>query len=344
MQTINLKDIAARAGVSTTAVSNVLNAAPIRISAEKRRLIVKTARQLRYRPNLIARSLKSGKARAIGVVVPDMTTLFYPALIRLIEMELFAQGYQTLICNSGDNALCEQKHLEILHSRFIDGLIIAPAGRGANAALIRGIHAAGTPVVCVDRYLPNEKLHYVTTAGYPAARQGAAWLKKAGARNIFYLGEALRHQTIDDRLAGVKAAVRLRAGAVILCAPERSAVYKRCLGILRRRPAAAGFFFESNRFLPGFLDAARACGLLVPRDALVIGFDQPVLVLAGGRDFRAWRALSAEIPILRQDVAAMARAAAHWIKLKMSDPSAAFAPVRLPAELRFNGAQAQEGL
>ncbi|MBU4200765.1 MAG: LacI family transcriptional regulator [Verrucomicrobia bacterium] len=335
MRLFSLKDIAKKTGVSITAVSNVLNRRPIRIGDEKRRLIVKTARDFNYRPNLIARSLKRKKAGAIGVVVPDMTTLHYPELIRLLEVKLFAHGYQTLICNSQDNALCEKEHLETLRSRFIDGLVIAPAENGINAPLLRRISESGTLVLCVDIYLPREKFHYVTTDGRTSARQGAAWLAGKGVSRVFYLGERQRHQALDDRLAGVKDAVSMSQKDIILCAPERGEIHERCRTALRDPLSGAGFFLESNRLLPGLLDAARELRIAIPVNLPIIGFDSPVLVINGAEDFASWRILTAPVPVIRQNVAAMAEETAKYLTVKLAKPTARFASVRLPAEIIF---------
>jgi len=333
MRTINLKDIAALVGVSTTAVSNVLNGAPIRIGDEKRNLILQTAKKYHYRPNLLARSLKRRKAGVIGIVVPDMTTLFYPELIRFLETELFRYGYQTLVCNSGDSALCEKKHLETLLSRFVDGLVISPAGNGANAALIRSIAEQETPVACVDRYLPNEQIHYITTDGRAAAAKAARLLREAGVRRLFYLGEYPRHQAVNDRLAGSNDVVKIPSRNVILCKPERQKIRRHCVKILRRLPPQAGFFLESNRFLPGLLDAATECGLKIPRDLPAIGFDPPALVLDGADDYSAMSALSGPIPVIKQNVKAMAENTAKWMRAKLSKSPAEFRPLLLKADL-----------
>lgn len=337
MRAINLKDIAALIGVSTTAVSNVLNNAPIRISDERRRLIVKTARDFNYRPNLIARSLKRKKAGAIGVVVPDMTTLHYPELIRLLEVKLFARGYQTLICNSQDNGICEKEHLEILHSRFVDGLVIAPAEGGINAPLLRRISESGTLVLCVDIYLPKEKFHYVTTDGRTAARKGAAWLARTGVSRLFYLGERQRNQALDDRLDGVKDAVKMNQKDIILCAPERREIHERCRKVLRDVPSGAGIFLESNRLLPGLLDAVRDLRLAIPANLPIIGFDPPVLAINGAEDLASWRMLTAPAPMIRQNIAAMAEKAAEYLIVKLANPTARLASVRLRAEICFSG-------
>lgn len=335
MRLFSLKDIAKKVGVSTTAVSNVLNRRLIRISEEKRRLIINTARELNYRPNLVARSLKRRKADVIGVVVPDMSTLFYPELIRLLEVKLFAHGYQTLICNSQDNGICEKEHLETLRSRFVDGLVIAPAEGGINASLLRRISESGTPVLCVDIYLPGEKFHYVTSDGRTSARQGAAWLAKTGVSRVFYLGERQRHQALDERLDGVKDAVKMSHEDIILCGPERGEIHQRCRKALRDLPSGVGFFLESNRFLPGFLDAARDTGLTIPGDVQIIGFDPPVLVINDAADFASWRMLTSPVPVIRQNVAAMAEKAAEYLTVKLAEPTVRFSPVRLPAEICF---------
>ncbi|NLE67882.1 MAG: LacI family transcriptional regulator [Lentisphaerae bacterium] len=330
---LGLKDIAGKVGVSTTAVSNVLNNKPIRIGDAKRRLILHTARALHYRPNLAACSLKSKKARAIGIVVPDMTTLHYPELIRRLEVALFSNGYQTLICNSQDDGACEREHLAALCSRFVDGLAVVPAEGGINAPLLRRIANSGTLVLCVDIYLPKERFHYVTTDGRAAAREGALWLVNAGVKKLYYLGERRRHPVLDDRLGGVADAARLDPDAILLCPPVREHVHERLLPVLRRLPAGSGIFLESNRLLPGLLDAARDTGVTLPGRLRVIGFDPPVLTIHRAKDFSSWRMLTGPVPVIRQDVATMADHAAEYLTVTLANPSARFVPVRVAAEL-----------
>lgn len=313
-----LGDIAARAGVSKTAVSRVLNGRQIRIGPEKREEILALAASLHYRPNIIARSLQGRTTRTVGVVVPDLTTLFYPELVHRIETRLATEGYQTIICNSKDKPLHERQQLDNLLARFVDGLILVPAAGGANLTFLRDIHLRRVPLLMLDRYYPDEAFHYVAADNRGGAAAGTAWLLKQGVTRVLYLGEERRNQALEERVAGVREAIigstaQFPADDFFLCSPERAAVSKACQALLDKRGPGAGVFLESHRLLMGLLDACRERHLRIPDDLVTVGFDpfEPCLLTAG--DLASLRVLTSPPTTILQNTQAMADEACQFL-------------------------------
>jgi len=315
---VTLSDIAARAGVSKTAVSKVLNARPIRIGAEKRADILALAKSLNYRPNIIARSLKESTTRTIGIVIPDLTTLFYPELVRRIETRLAAEGYQTIIGNSGDDPVRERQHLDNLLGRLVDGLILVPAAGSANLAFLRSIHDRGIPFLMLDRFYPGELFRYVATDNRGGAAMGADWLLKEGATRVLYLGEKRRNHALEERLAGVRDAA---SGAnmqffkrdVFLCHTDRSTVGATCRKLLERTCSGTGVFLESHRMMLGLLDACCERDLRIPTDLPTVGFDTFEPALTTNRELESLQMLTAPPAMLRQNTVALAEEACSFL-------------------------------
>jgi len=335
-----LSDIAQRAGVSKTAVSKVLNDRPIRIGAAKREEILKLARDLRYRPNIMARSLNRRSTRTVGVVVYDMSTLFYPQLLRTLELALACEGYQTLICNTEDNPAREREQIDNLLGRLVDGLVVAPACGVGNIEYFRGIHDQGTPFILIDRYFPDEPFRFLVTDNQAAARNGAAWLLDCGVRKLTYLGERGRNPSVDERLAGVRAAAErrglvLKDQDIVLCDTNRISIRKALQPRLAQARPGTGLFLESNRMLMGVLDTCRDIGKTVPADVRIVGFDPFGPDLARPADFASLRALTEPAPTIQQDTGRLAALATAYLlaSFKGESPDAAAWQRRLPAKL-----------
>ena len=140
-----LTDVAKRAGVSPATVSRFLSGQNIR-HAE---VVWRAVEELGYAPNRLARSLKSGRTRNIGVVVPDITNPFFGAVVKGIEASSSDQAYNLLLCNTDENAE-RQNHLLKTLVGAVDALILSPAIESPDApeALI---HHQRVPVVLLDR-------------------------------------------------------------------------------------------------------------------------------------------------------------------------------------------------
>jgi LacI family transcriptional regulator, galactose operon repressor len=146
-----LADIARATGTSISTVSRVLTGAPAakRISPETRDRIALAAQQIGYRPNLLARSLRTRRTNTIALMVSDIANPWFGLLASLIEQTLSRSGYSTMVCNSCEDAQLEQQYLRLLPQKGIDGLIIVPLSTHRDE-LMRPLPEE-MPVVVVDR-------------------------------------------------------------------------------------------------------------------------------------------------------------------------------------------------
>jgi len=308
---ISLKDIAKESGVSLTAVSKVLNDSPIRIGLKKRKRILSIVKKLNYKPNIVARALRNKKTKTVGIVVPDMSTLFYPELIKNIETKLSVYGYRCILCNSRDNPSYEKSYIEDMVSRWVEGLIIAPAAGKENVKFLKRIYESGPPFILIDRHFPEEIFPYVVSDNKKGTKKGVKFLLKEKISRIIYLGERIRNQSLNDRLEGVKEAtieknILFTDKEIFFCEMKRDEVRKICNHIFKTIPAEelsnTGIFLESNRFLPGLLDSARDSNLFIPDDFKIIGFDpfEPEIIYP--EDFLSLKVIKEPFPVIQQDI------------------------------------------
>lgn len=180
----SLKDIARKVGVSITLVSYVLGGKERekRVSEVTAKKINRVAKELNYRPNLNARSLKTNKTRTIGVIVADISNPFFANMARIIEDEAFSQDYTVIFGSSDENELKFSKVLNLLISRKVDGFIIAaPEG---SKEVIKKIIKAKIPLVLIDRYFVDIDVNYVIVDNFRASISATNYLIGKGAQRI----------------------------------------------------------------------------------------------------------------------------------------------------------------
>src|SRR5580693_9956950 len=146
----NIKEIAKMAGVSVGTVSHVLNdSAGVREAARKR--VLDAVQAVGYQPNQLARGLRRDKTNMIGMIIPDVTNPFFPAVVRGAEDTAFANGYRLILCNTDNDHSKELVHLNELRTYLPSGLIVIPSDFSDLTAQAEIYRKAGTGVVCVDR-------------------------------------------------------------------------------------------------------------------------------------------------------------------------------------------------
>jgi LacI family transcriptional regulator len=150
-----LQDIAERTKTSVSTVSRVLSGGPAarRISPATSARVRAAAKRMGYRPNLIARTLRTRKSHTIGLLVSDIANPFFAQIGSAIEQSLYRHGYSLMLCNSGEDRQREHCYLQMLGQKAIDGLIIVPIAH-SKKTLLSGL-PAGLPVVVLDRPIPG---------------------------------------------------------------------------------------------------------------------------------------------------------------------------------------------
>jgi LacI family transcriptional regulator len=145
-----LKDVAEVAGVHSATASRALNPdTRTAVNADTARRVLKAAESLGYRPNPIARSLKTARTRTVGLLIPDLTNPLFPPIVRGADEVLYARGYSALIASTDNDPEREQRLVDSLVSRQVEGLIVATAR--VHDALLERLFAEGVKIVQVNR-------------------------------------------------------------------------------------------------------------------------------------------------------------------------------------------------
>jgi LacI family transcriptional regulator len=208
MKKISLTDIADKLGVSKTLVSMVLNGKgkEHRISDEMVEKVLETAEELDYRPNQLARGLRTGRSKTLGLIVADISNPFFAQIGRKIEDEAERNGYHVIFCSSDEDAQVSRVLIDLLKERQVDGLIIAPtAGSGEQ---IKELQEFDIPFVLIDRYFPDIETNCVITNNRDISFQLVSLLLEQGYRRIGTIFYNLEMPHMQHRLEGYKDAFR----------------------------------------------------------------------------------------------------------------------------------------
>jgi LacI family transcriptional regulator len=279
-----LKDVAREAGFHPATVSRALDPAKMwLVRSDTRAKIQTAARELGYRADVVARSLRRGQTTTVGVVVPDLGNLFLPPVLRGIASELESRGFMAVISETQDDNERLRISLENLLSRRVDAIVLTGA-RFGDAPLLERIAAEGRPVVLAIRALPGSSLPAVTTDDVSGGHIAARHLLELGHDLVAQLAGPSDIQPFLDRTAGFTQAVT-EAGAQLADFQERALLptvsegrrlMAQLLAETERLPTAV--FAHSDTMAIGALDALRAAGLRCPDDVSILGYNDAPLV------------------------------------------------------------------
>lgn len=186
---VSIKDIATEVGASTATVSLVLSNKHtkdrVKVGKVMAAKILATAKRLNYRPNLMARSLKGGLTKTIGLLVADITNPFFAQLAFQIQKQLQLSDYTVIIVNTDEDSEQMAKMISLLQSRQVDGFIIVPTE--GSEKQIEMLHNDKTPMVLVDRYFLEIDTCNVLVDNFKAVYQSTLHLINKGANRIAYV-------------------------------------------------------------------------------------------------------------------------------------------------------------
>ncbi|MBB5216145.1 LacI family DNA-binding transcriptional regulator [Parapusillimonas granuli] len=281
-----LADVAALAGVSTSAVSRTFTPGAS-VAKKTRARVLEAAKKLGYRPNAIARTLSTRKSRIIGVVVSYLHNQFYPAVIERLSQLLQAHGYHVLLfissdSNSSDDGM-DSLVLDILQYQ-VDGIVLASTVMSSRLAA--HCQSVGIPVVLFNRVAPVEEASMVTSDNIEGGRLAAQVLLERGARRIGFISGLEDSSTSQDREKGfMEELARHRKTLFARISGEYDFGVARAatreLFSQKKRPDA--LFVANDHMAFAVMDALRIdLGLNVPQDVQVVGFDDVPQAAWGG--------------------------------------------------------------
>lgn len=266
-------EVARFAGVSQAAVSRVFTPGAS-VSEEMRQKVMAAARQLGYRPNVIARSLSQQSSRIIGLVMIRFWNPFYAHLLQELTNRLQTLGYWVLLLNVANDTPLEKAIPTALQYQ-VDGLIVTSAT--LSSGLAEECARAGTPVVLFNRYALESSVNAVCCDNVGGGRMVADALLSAGHTRLAYIAGETGSSTNRDREQGFTQ--RLAERGSTLHARESGdysyeSGYQAVLRLLGREPRPDGVFCANDLMAMAALDAARReLGLRVPEDISIVGFD-----------------------------------------------------------------------
>ncbi len=271
----SIYDVARKSAVSVFTVSEVVNKKS-HVSKKLRDRVEETIRKLNYRPNLIARSLAKQKTHTIGMIVPDIANPFFPMVVRGAEDAAQKHGYNLLLCNSDDSLDKEERAIELLLSKRVDGILLTKAAEDFRAPLRQMIKEVKVPFVLVMRTYPKLTSDAVISDDYQGAYDAVSHLARSGRRRIGLISGPLKVSNAVARWQGfhdsLKAMTLPFEKELIVEGDYRiESGYRAGHALLSHRPD--GIYVANHLMTVGLLKAAEEMGLRCPEDFGLVSFD-----------------------------------------------------------------------
>ncbi|SFS17567.1 transcriptional regulator, LacI family [Granulicella pectinivorans] len=276
MPAVRMKDIARDLGVSAVTVSKVLRGHPDIGQATTDRVLARV-KELKYRPNLMARSLVTGRSFLVAFVVPDLVHGFFSEIAITVSTELRKHGYSILIAWTADDSEVQSSEMQHLLSVGIDAMIVATSGNDTSAFEL--LEERGTPYVLLDRDLHALKAPFVGGDDVLAGQLATQHLIDQGCKRIAHICGPSMSPGLR-RLEGYRVAMK-EAGRTVnedyIVTPVDDGArsfqhgFEATQRLLALKPRVDGIFCFNDPLAIGSMEAIFAAGLRVPEDIAIIG-------------------------------------------------------------------------
>lgn len=324
----SMREVAERCGVSIATVSRAL-AGKGSVSDEVARRIQEAVKELGYRPNRVARSLRSNQSSSIGLVVADIQNPFFAGIGRAVEDAALEHGFSVFLCNTDENPEKEELHLRHLADENVAGVIIAPTSK-AQRTLSGGKASDLTmPVVVIDRSVARERTDLVRIDNAAAAADLAEHLIGHGHRRIAGLFGA-RSATGDERLRGfletlARHGIPVEDDLVLRLPPFEEEGRRAAAELLARTDPPRALLASNGLLALGAFRALRESGLRCPDEVAFACFDDS-----------AWTSLvEPPVTLIAQPTGEIGRAAVELLLGRLADPARPSRQVVLSHQLRL---------
>jgi LacI family transcriptional regulator len=282
-QPATLRDVATAAGVHPATASRALNPGTrLLVSEETARRVSEAADRLGYRPNPVARSLRTRRSHTIGVLIPDLTNPLFPPIIRGIEDRLAEHGYVALIGNTDADITKERLVFDQLRARHVDGFVLGTATAGSP--ILADAARADVPVVLMNRTSQDYPFSAVSVDSEQGVRAAVAHLVALGHTRIGHIAGPQDASTGSSRLRGFQAGMAAHQLPVSDAQVVYAGAYSleegtRCGRLLLGPgPGVTAVVAANDMLAIGCYGALDELGLRCPEDVSVVGFnDMPFI-------------------------------------------------------------------
>lgn len=323
---VTLADVATAAGVSRAAASYVINGKP-GVSDATRERVLAVAAQLGFRPNRLARGLRNGHTKAIGLLLADVSNPFYPEIAAGVLDAAQTLGYEVFLSHTGDDPRRQASEAYALLDHRCDGLIFTTL-TCADRHLLEQLSRHGVPFVQVVRRVPGIIADFVGIDDEAGGRTAAEHLLRLGHRDIALVAGPRQSSASRARAHGLcktltSHGIALAPGRCIESSLTRDGGYQAGRRLLEGRPVPHAIACGNDVIALGVIDALIDAGLRVPRDVAVIGYDD--MSFASSR--------MVELTTVRQPRHQMGLEAARLLVNKIRDPDSPPSELILPHQL-----------
>ena len=276
---VSLKNLADVVGVSTALVSYVMNGLEKekRVGAEVVKRIREAARELDYKPNRIAQSLRTGTTKTIGLIIADIANPFFGNIARVIEDEAKKHGYIVIIGSSDENKHKSASLLEVMINRQVDGLIIFPTE--GTLLQIKELQEKGILLVLTDRYFSKLTTNYVVLDNFEASFDAISHLIQNGYRKIGMIAYESILIHMQERIRGYVEAMKANnleneiQLELVRYNYVKSDTNKAFIKLTEGENKINALFFATNTLTIAGLYSIRKLNLKIPDQIAIIGFD-----------------------------------------------------------------------
>lgn len=277
MSKITINDISEYIGVSATTISRVLSgkSKQFRISDATCEKVMCAVKELNYKPNIIARNLRNKKSHTLGLLVPGIDNPFFANIASAVINEANKYAYTVILLDTHDNTADEDKAVDTLVSRNVDGIIVVPCGNSPENFLKL---KEDMPVVLIDRYFEGENLDYVATDNYQGGYDATSILLTAGHKDILCIQGNPLSVSSKKRIQGYCDALSKASLSdhALICGNDftvNNGYIETKLAVESGKKFTA-IFALSNTILLGAIKAISEHGLTIPDDISIISFDE----------------------------------------------------------------------
>lgn len=275
---ISIHDIARQLNVSATTVSFVLNgkADEKRISGDVRKKVLDQVKLVGYQPNMVAKSLRTGRTNIIGMLVEDISDPFFASISRGVESIAYKDGYKIFFASTENDTEKTKALINVFRERRVDGYLIAPPPGIEND--IRELMEDNVPVVLFDRYLPSVIASTVIVDNFSGSYQAVRHLEENGFSNIGFITLESDQTQMQARLDGyLKAVQESSRQPKVQKLPYKIShdltAEKLVQEFIQQHPELDAILFATNYLAINGLKAISNLGLKIPDDIGVVGFD-----------------------------------------------------------------------
>jgi LacI family transcriptional regulator len=286
VRAITIRDVARRAGVSLSTVSQVLNGRAGYASPATRDRVLAAARELGYRPNALARGLVTSRTGTLGVVITDITRGFFTQVVASIEQVASAQGYSVLLA-CADGVRPEQRALETFVDKRVDGIICMSASVETSADHILQVNRLGVPLVMINRPLHTAELNQIAWDDTEIAQRAMDHLIGLGHRRIAHISglrNGVGRRSALDRVSGYRRALRtarlpVDESLIVEGGYDYAMALAASSRLFDRDDPPTAIFAASDLMAVAIINALHRRHIQVPEDVSVVGANDEHAVL-----------------------------------------------------------------